>query len=249
MLPVHSVDGVVPEVRVHGKLKHAPYAKRLAMRRVPAFCDGFVEYVDKNFQSFYGDINNELRIRAVLRSDRDFKDCYLVVVFARQEDAGGSMLAAEVPDLDAGQKVQFKVRLAISEQMTHWQYFIHLYSGEREILTSDRTNSSVLGRRARVDSAMLERARDSAPMVLYRLAPRRPDGFDDSASGTCTLRFTIGTNGEPSNISVVSATRPEIGESAADALEQWVFRPAIENHQFVPTTIDYPFTLPPKSGN
>jgi len=245
MLPVHAVDGVVPEVRVHGKLKRASYSRQLALKHVPAFCDGFVTFVDKNFQSFYGDMNNELRIRAVLRSDRDFKDCYFVVVFAVGEDAGGTMLAAEVPDLDAGQKVQFKVRLSISDQMTHWHYFLHLYSGEREILTSDMSNSDPFGRRARVDSTMLGRARNSGPMVLYRLAPRRPEGLEDDASGTCTLHFTIGANGQASNISVVSATRPEIGESASDALEQWVFRPAIHDHQFVPVTIDYPFTIEP----
>ena len=144
MMPVQAVDRVVPEVKIHGRYKKAPYSKRLGMRKCPAYADGFVVFEDKNFHSYYGDMNNELRLNAILRSDRDFKDCYMVVVFERYGDAGGSMLAAEVPDLDANQKVQFRCSLAISEQMTHWRYHLHLYTAEREILKSDITGGLVI---------------------------------------------------------------------------------------------------------
>ena len=248
MLPVQAVDGVVPEVKIHGKFKKAPYAKRLGMVKAPEYADGIVKFEDKNFHSFYGDMNNELRLNAILRSDRDFKDCYMVVAFERRGDAGGTMLAVEVPDLDANQKVQFRCSLAISEQLTHFLYHLHLFSGEREILTSDITGGLVIDDRLRSDSSILARTDSARPIVIYKLAPRRPDELPDDAFGSCLIRFTIGTGGQATNIEILSATQPEVSQSATDALEQWVFRPAIEDHHFVPTTIKYPFTFGPRKS-
>jgi TonB family protein len=248
MLPVHAVDGTIPEVKVHGKLKHATYSQRLGMKKFPEFGDGFAKIEDKNFLLYNGDLNNELRLAAIIRSNRDFKDCYFVVVFERHGDAGKAMLAAEIPDLDANQKIQFRCSLAITEQMTHLPYFLHLFSGEREIMTSDLSNGFVMDRRARNDSGMLAETSQARPMLIYKLAPRRPDELPDDASGSCLIRFTIGTGGQATNIEVLSATQPEVSQSATDALEQWVFRPAIEDHHFVPTTIKYPFTFGPRSS-
>ena len=241
MIPVQAVDGIIPMVKIHGKFKKAPYSRRLGMVHAPEFADGYVKFEDKNFTSYYGDVNNELRLNAILRSDRDFKNCYLVLAFDRRSDAGKAMLAVEVPDLDANQKVQLRCRLAINEQMTHMPYQLHLFSGEREIMTSENRGGYSVN-----DTKALAMFRATRPVVVYRLAPKRPADLANDATGSCLLRFTIDTSGQTSNITVVSATQPEFGRSAADALEQWVFRPAIVDHHFAPITIQVPFTFDPR---
>jgi hypothetical protein len=242
MLPVRTVDGITPKVRIGGRLQRAT-GRRLGLKPVPAFADGFVSISHQDFHSYYGNINNELKLFAVLKSDRPLKDCYVVVVFARQGDAGGMMLASEVPDLDAGIPTSFKTVLAISQQMTDWRYRLHFYSGERELVTT--LNASV---GAMKDADVLAAIPASSPKAIFTLVPGHPDDVPDGLAGSCTIRCTIGVDGSVSDPAIVKTNSPDFAADAMSDLEQWILLPAIRDHQFVSSTIYIPFRFQAKGG-
>jgi len=247
LLPVRRVDEVTPKVKVDGKYEAASSGGRLGLKHVPAYADGFVSLSHQEFRSTYGEINNGLKLYAVLKSDRSLTNCYVVVVFAKPGDAGGAILAAEVPDLDAGIPTTFRCELALSQGLQDWRYYLHFFSGERELLTSLNSTGQVIYGAGIKDSALLARTAEAPPMAIYTIPPDRPKDIPDSLAGGCTVRCVINVDGTISDAIVVRTNCAEFGADAVSAVEQWVLRPAIKNHQFVAKRINIPLFFPARN--
>jgi protein TonB len=87
---------------------------------------------------------------------------------------------------------------------------------------------------------------DKVPVATSRVAPRYPSELKRAGVvGTALLRFVVDSRGEVTDIEVVSATHPEFGVAAAEAMRRWAFRAGMKDGNRVNTRMEMPmgFTL------
>lgn len=66
-----------------------------------------------------------------------------------------------------------------------------------------------------------------AGLTVKRVQPILPAGA--SVKGSVSLRVTIGTDGHPNRVEVVSTPPPAIADACVDAVKQWVYKPYLLN--------------------
>jgi protein TonB len=66
------------------------------------------------------------------------------------------------------------------------------------------------------------------------------------AGGTTVLKVTVGTEGKPTEVLLVTSSgQPALDESAQKAVHDWQFRAATRNGQAMPQTIQVPVAFNP----
>ena len=64
-----------------------------------------------------------------------------------------------------------------------------------------------------------------APEIIHTVAPQHPPAFREKLiNGEAEIECLIGENGQMIEAKVASATRPEFGEAALEAVRQWQFK-------------------------
>ncbi|MBK8475067.1 MAG: energy transducer TonB [Opitutaceae bacterium] len=82
---------------------------------------------------------------------------------------------------------------------------------------------------------------DNRPVVATHAAPRYPFELKRiGATGTVVLRFVVDDRGNVSGVEVVSATHPEFGSAAADAIVKWKFKAGMKDGRRVSTRMELP---------
>lgn len=82
---------------------------------------------------------------------------------------------------------------------------------------------------------------DNRPVVATHAAPRYPFELKRiGATGTVVLRFVVDDRGNVSGVEVVSATHPEFGTAAADAIVKWKFKAGMKDGHRVSTRMELP---------
>ncbi len=66
-----------------------------------------------------------------------------------------------------------------------------------------------------------------AGLIVKKVQPMLPAGA--SVRGSVNLHVTIGTDGHPTRVEVVSTPDPAIGDACVDAVKQWVYKPYLLN--------------------
>lgn len=68
----------------------------------------------------------------------------------------------------------------------------------------------------------------------------------EGIGGVSTLKVLIGTEGKPTDVSVVkSSGQPQLDDLAVKAVRDWQFKPATRNGQPISTTIQVPVNFQP----
>jgi TonB family protein len=76
---------------------------------------------------------------------------------------------------------------------------------------------------------MMEQA-DVKPRPRFQGPPRYPVSLRDARiTGKALIAFMVELNGHTSQVQVESATNPEFGEAAKEAIEQWIFIPGMRD--------------------
>jgi protein TonB len=106
--------------------------------------------------------------------------------------------------------------------------------------------STAWERKAEVARLQIQVGSDPGPAKLLR-QPRPvypPEARAAHVEGNVLIRLTIGKNGHPRLLEVVSG-HPMLIQAAIDAVKQWVYEPRMLNGEpvEVKTTISVPFTL------
>src|SRR2546427_6909909 len=85
----------------------------------------------------------------------------------------------------------------------------------------------------------------SAPMVIRRVEPQYPPGRPATGEasrarlvGTVILQAVIQTNGTADILKVVKPLPLGLTESALEAIQQWRFRPAVQNGKDIPVALN-----------
>jgi len=80
------------------------------------------------------------------------------------------------------------------------------------------------------------------PSPLDYQAPVYPQALEDSGrDGTAKITFTVTTKGLVKDPVIKSASEPEFGESALEALKEWRFRPGTEDGDPIDMKVTLPF--------
>lgn len=89
----------------------------------------------------------------------------------------------------------------------------------------------------------------SPPVAIRRIAPQHPAALRDQ-DGDATIECLVSETGEIRDVQVKSASSPEFGEAAAEALKQWQFKAGERNGTPVAMRISIPFTftVPTRNG-
>ncbi len=82
---------------------------------------------------------------------------------------------------------------------------------------------------------------DQMPRAVKKVRPKYPKKYlKRNIEGEVRLIFIVDENGKVRDIKVHSATHPEFGEAAVEAIAQWEFEPGVKNGRSVKTRVRIP---------
>jgi TonB family protein len=244
--PVARVNAFTPQVMVNGKFHPVTVIKQVMLKGAPAFGDGYINFRDFRITTYLdpsGDQDdNFFSIKGSVSSDRALQDCFLLIEFAPAPGSGPTPMVVEMPDLPVGEfkSISCRVRQQPGSDFEDRVYKLHFFSGTSEHITSLMTESAQAEAAKNTDSEVLKRTESRKLSVLVPIRAKRPAGLPDDLAGSATIHCRVGTDGQILEASILKATNPEFGQSAFDAVQQWIFVPAIKNHEYVETQVNVP---------
>ena|SRR5579871_6639165 len=79
---------------------------------------------------------------------------------------------------------------------------------------------------------------------VQRPPPRYPPSMRDARiTGSTVIAFLVEPDGHTSQVQVQSATNPTFGEAAKEAIEQWIYTPAMRNGVPVRVELEEPINF------
>lgn len=89
-----------------------------------------------------------------------------------------------------------------------------------------------------------------SPQPLTMVSPNHPKALvEKRQGGDVEIECLVGVDGRPSELRVLSATHPELGDAALEALRQWTFKPGLRNGEPAPWRVRVPFNFPMPSDD
>lgn len=89
-----------------------------------------------------------------------------------------------------------------------------------------------------------------APQPLTMVSPAHPKPLaEKKLGGDVEIECLVGEDGRPSELRVLSASHPELGDAAMAALRQWTFKPGLRNGKPAAWRVRIPFNFPVPSDD
>lgn len=93
-------------------------------------------------------------------------------------------------------------------------------------------------------------ATSRSPQPLTMVSPNHPKALAEKRQGgDAEIECLVGVDGRTSEHRVLSASHPELGAAAVEALRQWTFKPGLRNGQPAPWRVRIPFNFPMPSDD
>jgi TonB family protein len=248
MLPVAGAFGQLPKVLENGKLVPVYNSKQTLTKRAVSYADGEVTFPDFRIEEYFDNgvpVETNFSLFGTVISETSLKDCYLLLEFEPDPGNPPTIILVELPDLDAGVATPFKFTIP-QDPTLHLQerdYKVHFFSGIHEHVSSKMPPADQVKARALTDSEILAQTENRSLRPLLKIRPERPEGIPADVAGSATIRCHVDVNGLVTDATVVKATTPAFGDSALEAVRQWLWVPAIKNHAYVEVTVDVPLNF------
>lgn len=238
-----------PQIEVDGKLQSAE-GTQFALRDAAIYGPGLITVSDfqvgtrsMEIVGSSGSFNLELRIRGLLQSETDLKQCFVVLDVKSGGDKG--VIYAELTNLAKGKARRVDLRFPLSAPLEKGAYELHFFSEGFEILHS-RMKAAFIEEQKQKTTDFLNRPSNRSVKLVHAVKPQYPDGLPDGESpGSAKVRCHIDTEGKVAEATLIECSHPAFGEAALAAVQQWTFEPEIKNHEPVATTVDIPFEFKP----
>lgn len=95
---------------------------------------------------------------------------------------------------------------------------------------------------AETDGASVASGKIVSPVPTHRVSPRHPpELMQKLIEGSAMIECVVGEDGSVISVKTLSATEPEFGLAAEDAVRQWRFEPATKNGTPVAVSVHIPF--------
>lgn len=252
VLPVGGAVGVIPEAYANGKLTEVYNYRATLLKATASYADGYIKFddfrIDQAFDDSGAPDEKTFTLKGSLTSDRTLANNFLFFEFEADPGNPPTIVIAEAPDLTAG--VKTNLRLNVPQDPTlrlqERNYTIHFFSGIHEHVTSLMQDAEQAKAATLTDAEILKRTESRAAKPVLKIRPDHPSDIPADVEGTAFVQARLNTDGMVAEATLVSATNREFGESALEAVKEWVFAPAIKNHEYVPTRVTIPvsFTKP-----
>jgi TonB family protein len=84
-----------------------------------------------------------------------------------------------------------------------------------------------------------------SPQPITMVSPNHPKVLlEKRVGGDVEVECLVGVDGRPGELRVLSASQPELGEAALDALRQWTFKPGMRDGKPAAMRVRVPFNFP-----
>jgi TonB family protein len=242
--PIAGALGVIPKALEGGKLVEMNPPYHVLLKGTKSYADGYIKFedfrVDPVFDENGTPDDKDFILKGTLVSDRNLQSNFLLFEFEADPGNPSAIVIAEAPDLTSG--VRTTLRLKVPQDPTlrlqERNYYVHFFSGIHEHVTSLMPDADQAVAKTRTDAEILANTADRPLKVVLPVAPDWPSDIPTSVEGNATIRWRVGTDGLVLEASVVKATNPEFGANAVAAVKEWLFAPAIKNHEYVETTAE-----------
>jgi len=225
-----------------------PGAIGFTLGSAPLWASGFMDVSHLAVEIVPGE--EVLRTHGYLKSDTALPNCVIAIV-------AKSLATKKVPEHDeiqiypippagnqnmmpSGEPVYLERRWGLGplSDYSHVTWELRFFSNGLEVPTTSMKPEEIAAARSKTDAYLLH---DHPATMLFGRRPTYPEDLKArNISGSATLRFVVGRCGDVDSVKIVSATAPAFGEAAANAAEQWLFTPAVQNHRSVEQTVEFP---------
>jgi TonB family protein len=257
ILPIQAVRAAVPQVMVDGHWRAANRTGPI-LHAAPLYQDASIVIEDFEMANAgnamqldtlasgtpsTGPINFTVTLTGYLTASAPLENCFLVFESLGDHDHPASLGTVELPRLEAGRKRSFRVPMSLGSKPEEGKYHIYIFSGARECRLA--TKPIPPGRGGPTDASYLAQTANASPAPIVVVSPDYPPGLvARNLAGSATIHCQLGVEGDVLTAAVLNADQPDFGAAAEAALRQWIFRPAVRNHQFVPIGVYIPFSCP-----
>lgn len=246
---VCSANGAIPRVQKDGKIV-AINPHGFELREVSEFAPLFVSIRNVNVRTAYasthggdGPLNNDFYFNADFESDRRLTDVFVVIALDTQL-AGKTLFLWEIGTLEANKTKRASIIAPMNGPMGSGRYEVHLFTGGAEVMQTLLSSGETENGLNRMVAARIKDVQSAAPKFFFGPRPAYPSELRKSnVEGSATVSIRIGTNGEVFDPVVKSATAPEFGDAALQAVKLWRFLPRVKNGYPMETTADVPIVF------
>jgi len=246
MTLVVAAEDSTPLILEHGQLVAAD-DRLYVLQKVPEFNPALITISHLNVaqasdESGNGNhINNRFMFQGKFTSDYPLEHVVLVLEMNLRGE-GRTLFIREVGSIGPDHPQMVELVLRLLGDLGGQNYKIHLFSDGREVLNSKMP----LAYRERVVNEMVLRRTlgmaDRPPRLFEGPRPEYPPDLRKAkVSGHAVVRIRIDPWGKVQEPVVVSASAPEFGGAALDAIRQWRFLPRISNGVPTSARADFPF--------
>ena len=206
-----------------------------------------------------GDLSDsfEAEVEVVIRSNRDFKDAYLIAHW-RKPNGDHTKIACAIGDLKAGQKRNLSYRLPVHKSFEHSTYKLFFMAGGVQIMSSSSDISEYV--LSPIDEYKKEHGSDlkdggPAPIstilpkhILYKnLLDRHAAGEVGNIPSPIPVITTINKDGYVIKMEIEEKDLSDdlLAEYALETIQLWKFKPRIKNGEPVESKVTIPFAFDP----
>ncbi len=223
------------------------------LKAAPAFGPGFVDL--SNFKAEIlpvtagteGSGGSAVHGHGYVVADRKMTNCVIVVLAKSPTETEIKFMpirdTAPQGVMDAGEKVEFDRQWVMTPQFDEQNGTaeVRFFSNGLEIPTSMMKPEELAAGREKTEAYMLRNTPDAQIGLVRGVKPIYPEELKaKNLEGSATLHCKVDRDGKVASVDVVSETAPGFGKAAADAVRQWTFSPAIKNHHYVETVVEFP---------
>jgi len=188
-----------------------------------------------------GRINNEFRFHASFSSPFRLDDVFLVLELDTV-DMGKTLFYYEVGRLEPDRPQQVSLAVPLAREMGSGHYTLHVFSRGAEVLTSLQPSDYRERQLERMVARRVDGVRDAAPQPFVGPEPAFPASLHHRVkTGRAVIALRVGVHGNVSDPVVKSATAPEFGAAALEAVRWWRFLPRMKDGRAMEASVEMPF--------
>ncbi|HEX3731146.1 MAG TPA: energy transducer TonB [Opitutaceae bacterium] len=242
--PVVDVRDLAAYVNVNGR--EVSKRGRFQLHPAPVYADATVRLRNPQISSsgviINGGgtvVNNRIELAGIFTATPGLGTSFLAFEGLDANDHPQSLGVVSLPRLPSGIPVPVHVSIAVTGIPDQQNYQLHVFTGMHECrllqgVTVDFSSFTTVSDDQR-NSA------DRSPRPYLLIAPAYPAALKaQGPAGKVLLHCTVGADGTMLAAAVLQADRPEFGLAAQDAVNQWLFQPAVQGHRYVPIEVNIP---------
>lgn len=236
-----------PMVLVGSKVREAVKRARLFLKPGATYHDA--QFTITEFKMKPAGEQGQVLITATVTPDRPVARSFVAVEVRGSDGRTESVRVTGLPAMNPAKPATYAIQVpGKPNRKSKTRPLVHYFAGALEVIHSEMTPAEISAAKAKRDEFTLKKTQDRPVTVVYAVPPSYPEALRETAQGgTAKVQCRIGLDGRVIESKLKEASAPEFGEAAVNAVQDWLFAPAIKNGRFIEAEILVPIDFsPPK---